>query len=239
MAYGTETIPAVYMIAGPGRDFIAEAKRQVFGKVAVDMIAGPSEILIIADKTANPAHVAADLLSQAEHDRLAASILVTDSEELAGRVAEEIERQLAVLQRQETARASIEKNGKIIITENIEEAIEIANRIAPEHLEVCVDEPMRYLDSIQNAGSIFLGKYCPEALGDYYAGPNHTLPTGGTAKFSSSLSVDNYVKKSSYIYYTEEALREAAVDVAAFAWREELAGHARSITIRCEDNPEN
>ncbi|HOA85173.1 MAG TPA: histidinol dehydrogenase, partial [Bacillota bacterium] len=167
MAYGTETIPAVYMIAGPGRDFIAEAKRQVFGKVAVDMIAGPSEILIIADKTANPAHVAADLLSQAEHDRLAASILVTDSEELAGRVAEEIERQLEVLPRQETARASIEKNGKIIITENIEEAIEIANRIAPEHLEVCVDEPMRYLDSIQNAGSIFLGKYCPEALGDY------------------------------------------------------------------------
>ncbi|MGI6166764.1 MAG: histidinol dehydrogenase [Eubacteriales bacterium] len=238
MAYGTETIPAVYMIAGPGRDFIAEAKRQVFGKVAVDMIAGPSEILIIADRTANPAHVAADLLSQAEHDRLATSILVTDSEELAVRVAEELERQLRKLPREETARASIENNGKIIITENIEEAIEIANRIAPEHLEVCVDEPMRYLDAIKNAGSIFLGKYCPEALGDYYAGPNHTLPTGGTAKFSSPLSVDNYVKKSSYIYYTEDALRAAAVDVAAFAGREELAGHARSITIRCEDDPE-
>ena len=210
----------------------------MFGKVAIDMIAGPSEILVIADKTANPAHVAADLLSQAEHDRSATSILVTDSEALAGEVAVELERQLHVLPRQETARASIEKNGKIIITGSIEEAVELANRIAPEHLEVCVEEPMRYLDAIKNAGSIFLGKYCPEALGDYYAGSNHTLPTGGTAKFSSPLSVDNFVKKSSYIYYTGEALRAAAGDVAAFAGREELAGHARSITIRCEDTPD-
>ncbi|HHT54412.1 MAG TPA: histidinol dehydrogenase [Clostridiales bacterium] len=238
MAYGTETIPAVYMIAGPGRDFIAEAKRQVFGKVAIDMIAGPSEILIIADKTANPAHVAADLLSQAEHDRSAISILVTDSLALASEVAAELERQLELLPREETARASVEKNGKIIITESIEEAIELANLIAPEHLEVCVDEPMKYLEAIKNAGSIFLGKYCPEALGDYYAGPNHTLPTGGTAKFSSPLSVDNYVKKSSYIYYTEDALKASAGDVAAFAGREELAGHARSITVRCENKPD-
>ncbi|MBQ2743237.1 MAG: histidinol dehydrogenase, partial [Oscillospiraceae bacterium] len=202
LAYGTESIPRVDKIVGPGNAFVAEAKRQVFGRVAIDMIAGPSEILVVADGSANPAHVAADLLSQAEHDKMASAVLVTDSEALASAVSDEIERQLASLPRAEIARASIDNNGKIIVAENLSAAIEISNELAPEHLELCVDNPFDWLDKIRHAGSIFMGKNCPEALGDYFAGPNHTLPTSGTAKFSSPLSVDDFVKKSQYTYYT-------------------------------------
>ena len=205
LAYGTETVPKVDKIVGPGNVFVAEAKRQVYGLVSIDMIAGPSEILVIADGTCNPEFVAADLLSQAEHDKLASAVLVTDSKELAEKVRDELERQVALLPREEIARTSIDNNGKIIIVDSIEQAIEISNEIAPEHLEVCVDDPFKYLDSIENAGSIFLGKMCPEALGDYFSGTNHTLPTSGTAKFSSPLSVDDFVKKSAYSFYTPEA----------------------------------
>jgi histidinol dehydrogenase len=235
LAYGTQTVPKVDKIVGPGNAFVAEAKRQVFGRVSIDMIAGPSEILVIADGKSNPAYVAADLLSQAEHDKMASAVLVTDSEELAQAVAQEIEKQLKQLPREEIARTSIENNGKIIIVDSIEQAIEISNEIAPEHLEVCVDEPFKYLDAIENAGSIFLGKMCPEALGDYFSGTNHTLPTSGTAKFSSPLSVDDFVKKSAYSYYTPEALREVADKVAFFAEKEGLTAHARSATERLED----
>ncbi|MCQ2554417.1 MAG: histidinol dehydrogenase [Clostridia bacterium] len=235
LAYGTESIPKVDKIVGPGSAFVAEAKKQVFGIVSIDMIAGPSEILVIADKSAVPSHVAADMLSQAEHDRMASAVLVTDSEELASSVSLEIERQLKLLPRYEVARVSIDNHGKIIIAENIDEVIDIANRIAPEHLELSVDNPFDYLERIRNAGSIFLGKYAPEALGDYYAGSNHTLPTGGTAKFSSPLSVDDFVHKSQYIYYTKEALLDVAEDIALFAEKEELSAHARSVTIRMED----
>lgn len=232
LAYGTESIPAVDKIVGPGNAFVAEAKRQVYGLVDIDMIAGPSEILIVADGTCNPEYVAADLLSQAEHDKLASAVLVTDSRELAGKVSEQLETQLSVLPREEIARTSIDNNGKIIITKSISQAIDIANMIAPEHLEVCVDNPFEYLNQIKNAGSIFLGKNCPEALGDYFAGPNHTLPTSGTARFSSPLSVDDFVKKSAFTYYTLDALSKVSDDIAYFAEKEGLSAHARSAVVR-------
>ena len=232
LAYGTESVPAVHKIVGPGNAFVAEAKKQVFGKVSIDMIAGPSEILIVADGTSDPAILAADLLSQAEHDKLASAVLVTDSEALAEKVSAELERQIPLLPRESIARESIDKNGKIIITKSIEEAIEISNELAPEHLELFVDQPFDYLDAITHAGSVFMGKYCPEALGDYFAGPNHTLPTGGTAKFSSPLSVDDFVKKTQYTYFTKEALSAVADDVAFFAEKEGLSAHARSAISR-------
>ncbi len=236
LAYGTETVGAVDKIVGPGNAFVAEAKKQVFGKVSIDMIAGPSEILVVADSTANPRFVAADLLSQAEHDRMASAVLVTDSRAFAETVSAELERQIPQLPRQEIVRASIDNNGKIIVAENdLSLAIEIANEIAPEHLELCVDNPFDYLDQIRHAGSIFMGKYCPEALGDYFAGPNHTLPTSGTAKFSSPLSVDDFVKKSQFTYYTREALEKVADKVAYFASKEGLDAHAKSATVRFED----
>ena len=232
LAYGTETVPKVDKIVGPGNAFVAEAKRQVFGLVSIDMIAGPSEILVIADGKSDARFVAADLLSQAEHDKMASAVLVTDSEELAQKVSDELERQLALLPREEIARTSIDNNGKIIIADNLKDVIDVANEIAPEHLELCVDNPFDYLDKIKNAGSIFMGRYCPESLGDYFAGPNHTLPTSGTARFSSPLSVDDFVKKSQYTYYTKEALAKVADDVAFFAEKEGLSAHARSATIR-------
>ncbi|MBP3672308.1 MAG: histidinol dehydrogenase [Oscillospiraceae bacterium] len=236
LAYGTESVPKVDKIVGPGNAFVAEAKKQVFGKVAIDMIAGPSEILVVADSTANPRFVAADLLSQAEHDKMASAVLVTDSREFAEAVSAELEVQIPKLPRAEIARASIDNNGKIIVAEgNLMLAIDIANEIAPEHLELCVDHPFDYLDKVKHAGSIFMGKYCPEALGDYFAGPNHTLPTSGTARFSSPLSVDDFVKKSQYTYYTADALAAVADKVAYFAEKEGLSAHARSATIRFED----
>lgn len=232
MAYGTESIPKVYKIVGPGNIFVALAKKLVFGTVSIDMIAGPSEILVVADGKADARHVAADMLSQAEHDKLASAVLVTDSAALAKAVAAEIDRQLETLPRREIASASIENNGKIIVTDSIERAVEVANAIAPEHLEMCVEDPRAWLDKIKNAGSVFLGGYTPEALGDYYAGPNHTLPTGGSAKFSSPLSVDDFLKKTQYIMYSAEALEKAAADVEYFAESEGLDGHARSVKIR-------
>ena len=235
LAYGTETIPKVDKIVGPGNAFVAEAKKQVFGKVSIDMIAGPSEILIVADKTADPAAVAADLLSQAEHDRLASAVLVTDSMELAKAVQAALEEQIPTLSRAEIARASIDNNGKIIVAESLSAAIDISNELAPEHLELCVDTPFDYMDAIRHAGSIFLGKNCPEALGDYMAGPNHTLPTSGTAKFASPLSVDDFVKKTQYTYFTREALARIADDVAFFAEQEGLEAHARSVRKRTEE----
>ncbi len=234
LAFGTESVPKADKIVGPGNAFVAEAKRQVYGMVSIDMIAGPSEILVVADGKSNPAYVAADLLSQAEHDRAASAVLVTDSAELAEQVSAEIEKQVTGLARFEIARASIDRNGKIIVAEDLRAAIAIANEIAPEHLELCVDNPFDYLDSIRHAGSVFLGRNCPEALGDYLAGPNHTLPTQGTARFSSPLSVDDFVKKTQYTYYTKEALGRVARDVAAFAEKEGLTGHARSAVIRTE-----
>ncbi len=235
LAYGTKSVPKVDKIVGPGNAFVAEAKRQVFGLVSIDMIAGPSEILVIADKNSNPSFVAADLLSQAEHDKMASAVLVTESAELSKAVSDEIERQLELLPRKEIARASIDNNGKIIIAEDINAVLEVANEIAPEHLELCVDNPFDYLDKVKNAGSIFMGRYCPEALGDYFAGPNHTLPTSGTARFSSPLSVDDFVKKSQYTYYTEEALKKVYKKVEMFAEREGLSAHARSATVRFEE----
>ena len=232
LAYGTESVPKVDKIVGPGNAYVAEAKRQVFGAVAIDMIAGPSEILVIADKNSNPDWVAADLLSQAEHDKMASAVLITDSFELAKEVSDALERQLPTLPRYEIARTSIDGNGKIIVCESITEAIDVSNSIAPEHLEICVDNPFDYLDKIKNAGSVFLGRYCPEALGDYYAGPNHTLPTSGTARFSSPLSVDDFVKKTAYTYYEKESLEKAYADIAYFARREGLDAHARSGEIR-------
>ena len=234
-AYGTETIAKVDKIVGPGNAYVAEAKKQVFGKVAIDMIAGPSEILIVADGKSNAAHLASDLLSQAEHDRMASAVLVTDSEALARAVAGEIEKQLSLLPRYEIARASIDNNGKIIVADDLGLAIDIANEIAPEHLELCVDDPFDLLDRVKNAGSVFMGRNCPEALGDYMAGPNHTLPTSGTARFSSPLSVDDFIKKMQYTYFTREALSEIAPDVAYFAENEGLTAHARSALIRTED----
>ena len=234
LAYGTESVPKADKIVGPGNAFVAEAKRQVYGTVAIDMIAGPSEILIVADGSSNPAHVAADLLSQAEHDKLASAVLVTDSAALAEQVSAELEKQLPLLEREEIARASIDHNGKIIVAPDLRKAIDIANEIAPEHLELCVDNPFDYLDSIRHAGSVFLGRNCPEALGDYLAGPNHTLPTQGTARFSSPLSVDDFIKKTQYTYFTKEALGRVARDVALFAEQEGLTGHAKSTMIRME-----
>ncbi len=235
LAYGTESVPQVDKIVGPGNAFVAEAKKQVFGRVSIDMIAGPSEILVIADGTCNAKYVAADLLSQAEHDRMASAVLVTDSQTLASEVATELEVQLPMLAREEIARTSIDNNGKIIITKSIDEAVEVANSIAPEHLEICVDEPFMYLDKIKNAGSVFMGKYCPEALGDYMAGPNHTLPTSGTARFSSPLSVDDFVKKTQFSYFTKDALGRVCRDVEYFANKEGLGAHAKSAVIRFDE----
>ena len=237
LAYGTESVPRVDKIVGPGNAYVAEAKKQVFGRVAIDMVAGPSEILVVADGTCSPVFVAADLLSQAEHDRLATAVLVTDSAAFAQAVAGELERQIPLLPRAEIARASIDGSGKIIVAENdLKKAIEIANELAPEHLELCVDNPFDYLDQIRCAGSVFLGKNCPEALGDYFAGPNHTLPTCGTARFSSALSVDDFVKKSQFTYYTADALRAVSGKIAAFAMQEGLQAHAKSVTIRFEED---
>ena len=236
LAYGTESIPKVDKIVGPGNAFVAEAKKQVFGRVSIDMIAGPSEILIVADGASNPRHLAADLLSQAEHDTMASAVLITDSGNLAQAVQAELEVQIPKLKRADIARASIDGNGKIIVADNLTQAIEIANEIAPEHLELCVDNPFDYLDSIRHAGSIFMGRNCPEALGDYFAGPNHTLPTSGTAKFSSPLGVDDFIKKVQYTYYTRDALKRVAEDVATFAKAEGLTAHAKSATIRTEDD---
>ena len=234
LAYGTGTIPQVDKIVGPGNAYVAEAKRQVFGRVNIDMIAGPSEVLVLADGRSNPAWVAADLLSQAEHDRMAAAVLVTDSRPLAEAVAHELERQLAALPRAEIARASLEANGKLIVCRDLREGIAVANRIAPEHLELCVDNPFDYLGEIQNAGSVFLGRYNPEPMGDYFAGPNHTLPTMGTARFYSPLSVDDFVKKSQFSYYTRDALARDYRKVSLFARKEGLDAHARAVDIRFE-----
>ena len=235
LAFGTETLPKVDKIVGPGNAYVAEAKKQVFGRVAIDMIAGPSEILVVADGTCNAKVVAADMLSQAEHDKMASAVLVTDSGELAKAVQAELERQIPLLPRSEIARASIDHNGKIIVAETLDAAIDIANEIAPEHLELCVDAPFDYLDRVRCAGSIFLGKNCPEALGDYFAGPNHTLPTSGTAKFSSALSVDDFVVKSQFTYYTADALAKVGEQVAYFARKEGLDAHANSVTVRLEE----
>lgn len=236
LAYGTQSVPKVDKIVGPGNAFVAEAKKQVFGAVSIDMIAGPSEILIVADGNTNPCHAAADMLSQAEHDKLASAVLVTDSMDLAAAVQEELERQIPELLRADIARTSIDNNGKIIVADTLKQAIDIANEIAPEHLELLVDNPFDYLDSIRHAGSVFMGRNCPEALGDYFAGPNHTLPTSGAARFSSPLSVDDFVKKTQYTYYTREALSKVAEDVAYFATQEGLTAHAKSAVIRMEED---
>ena len=234
LAYGTESVPRVDKIVGPGNAYVAEAKKQVFGQVAIDMIAGPSEVLVVADAASDPAYVAADLLSQAEHDKMASAVLVTDSMELARAVSAEVERQLPLLEREEIARASIEDNGKILVTRDLWEGIEVADRIAPEHLELCLDRPFDYLGAVHNAGSVFLGRYDPEPLGDYFAGPNHTLPTSGTARFYSPLSVDDFVKKSQFSYYTREALEKEYRKVSCFARKEGLTAHARAVEIRFE-----
>lgn len=234
LAYGTETVTKVDKVVGPGNVFVATAKRMLYGIVDIDMIAGPSEILVLADGTCNPEFVAADLLSQAEHDKLASAVLITDSEELAYKVSEELEKQIPELPRCEIARTSIDTNGKIIIADNMKQAVEISNEIAPEHLEVCVENPFELLNLITNAGSIFLGKNVPESLGDYFAGPNHTLPTSGTARFSSPLSVDDFIKKSSFIYFSEEALNEVGEDVVRFAEKEGLQAHGRAVSKRLE-----
>ena len=234
LSYGTESIPKVYKIVGPGNIYVAMAKKMVYGEVSIDMIAGPSEVLIIADDSANPVHVAADLLSQAEHDKLAASILVTTSKELAKNVIEQLEIQLKELEREEIARTSIENQGRIIVTKTIDEAIKISNEIAPEHLELAVSNPFELLTRVKNAGSIFMGHNTPEPLGDYLAGPNHTLPTSGTAKFSSPLSVDDFIKKSSFIYYSKKGLEEVKDKVIKFAESEGLTAHARSVAKRFE-----
>ena len=228
LAYGTESVPKVDKIVGPGNAFVAEAKKQVFGAVSIDMIAGPSEILVVADNTNNPNNIA-------EHDKMASAVLVTDSMDFAEAVCKALEEQIPMLLRSEIARKSIDDNGKIIVADNLLSAIDIANEIAPEHLELCVDNPFNYLDKVKHAGSIFMGKYCPEALGDYFAGPNHTLPTSGTARFSSPLSVDDFVKKSQFTYYTKEALEEVADKIAVFANREGLQAHAKSATIRFKE----
>jgi len=234
LAFGTESLPRVDKIVGPGNIYVATAKRQVFGQVAIDMIAGPSEILVIADSSANPRYVAADLLSQAEHDPLAAAVLISTERALAEQVAEELERQLSSLPRAEIARRSLTGQGKIIVVPDLAEAVDMANEIAPEHLELCVADPFALLSQVKNAGSIFLGHDTPEALGDYWAGPNHVLPTAGTARFSGPLSVDDFIKRSSYIRYTPEALKTAAAPVIAFAEREGLSAHAASLRVRRE-----
>ena len=232
LAYGTESVPKVDKIVGPGNAYVAEAKKQVFGKVSIDMIAGPSEILVVADGRSDARVVAADLLSQAEHDKMASAVLVTDSEGLAQAVSAELERQIPLLPRAEIARASIDKNGKIIVAEDLSVAIDIANEIAPEHLELLVDNPFDYLDSVRHAGSIFMGRNCPEALGDYFAGPNHTLPTSGSARFSSPLGVEDFVKTTQFTYFTADALERVCDKVAYFAEKEGLSAHARSAVAR-------
>ena len=234
LAYGTESVPKVDKIVGPGGALAAEAKRQVFGQVSIDMIAGPSEVLIISDDKSDPRYLAADMLAQAEHDAMATAVLITVSAGLAQEVSEELERQLPLLERESIARASIEDNGRIIVVPDLDTALDIANAMAPEHLELSVDEPFRWLDRVRHAGSVFLGRYCPEALGDYMAGANHTLPTGGTARFSSPLGVDDFIKKAQFIYYSPEAMAGAAKDVDAFARKEGLTAHARSAVIRTE-----
>ena len=234
LAYGTQSIPCVDKIVGPGNAFVAEAKKQVFGRVSIDMIAGPSEILVVADGRSDPRQLAADMLSQAEHDKMASAVLVTDSMALAQAVRDEIEDQVRALPRYEIASASIDVNGKVIVADSIDQAIDIANALAPEHLELCLDNPFDYLNKIRHAGSIFMGRNCPEALGDYLAGPNHTLPTGGTARFYSPLSVDDFVKKSQYTYFTREALQAVSDKIARFARKEGLEGHARSALSRFE-----
>ncbi len=235
LAYGTEEIPKVSKIVGPGNIFVATAKKLLYGTVDIDMIAGPSEILIIADDTANPKYLAADLMSQAEHDKLASSILITTSERVAKETTEELERQVKLLSREDIIRYSLENYGKIIITDTMEQACELADSLAPEHLEVVAENPLEYIGKLDNVGSLFLGQYSPEPLGDYYAGPNHVLPTSGTARFFSPLSVDSFIKKSSYIYYTEQALREAKDDIILVAEREQLTAHANAIKVRFED----
>ncbi len=235
LAYGTESVTRVDKIVGPGNAYVAEAKRQVFGIVDIDMIAGPSEILIVADGKSDPRHAAADLLSQAEHDRNACAILITDDPVFAAAVQRETERQLESLPRAEIARTSIDAQGKIIVADSLTEAVALANEIAPEHLELMTDEPFALFEQVRHAGSVFLGRNCPEALGDYYAGPNHTLPTSGTARFSSPLSVDDFVKKTQFTYYTREALRQDAASIARFARTEGLEAHARSVLVRTEE----
>ena len=234
LAYGTESVPKVDKIVGPGNAFVAEAKKQVFGMVDIDMIAGPSEILVVADSTNNPAHIAADMLSQAEHDKMATAVLITDSQNFAEEVSAELEKQIPLLPRAEIARCSVDTNGKIIVTDNLVEAMDVSNILAPEHLEICVDNPFEYLGYVKNAGSVFLGKNCPEALGDYFAGPNHTLPTSGTARFSSPLSVDDFVKKTQFSYFSRQALCEVSDKVVRFANEEGLQAHAKSVSIRTE-----
>ncbi len=235
LAYGTESVPKVDKIVGPGNAFVAEAKKQVFGQVSIDMIAGPSEIMIVADGKNRAKDIAADLLSQAEHDKMASAVLVTDDLAFALKVSGEIEKQIPLLERAEIARASIDENGKIIVVRDLDQAFEVVNELAPEHLEICLDEPFRYLEKVKNAGSVFLGRYCPEALGDYFAGTNHTLPTSGTARFSSPLSVDDFLKKTQYIYYDKKALERVCKDVEYFAKKEGLTAHAKSAVVRFED----
>ncbi len=234
LAYGTESVPKVDKIVGPGNAFVAEAKKQVFGTVDIDMIAGPSEILVVADGTNNPAHIAADLLSQAEHDKMATAVLITNCEAFANKVSEELEKQIPLLPRADIARCSIDTNSKIIVTDSLEEALETSNILAPEHLEICVDNPFEYLGLVKHAGSVFLGKNCPEALGDYFAGPNHTLPTSGTARFSSPLSVDDFVKKTQFSYFSKDALDKIGNKVVRFANEEGLQAHGKSVSIRLE-----
>lgn len=232
LAYGTEEIPRVSKIVGPGNIFVATAKKLVYGNVDIDMVAGPSEILVIADETANPVYLAADLMSQAEHDRLASAIMITTSREIAEKTKAEIERQVQYLSRKEIIEESLKNYGAIIVCDNMDYAVEIANKIAPEHLEVCAENPLEYIGKLDNVGSLFLGNHSPEPLGDYYAGPNHVLPTGGTARFYSPLGVDSFVKRSSYIYYTKDALLDAADDIILIAKREQLTAHANSIEVR-------
>ena len=234
LAYGTEEIPKVDKIVGPGNIFVATAKKLLYGKVDIDMIAGPSEILIVADDTASPAYLAADLMSQAEHDRLASAILITTSEKIAEETSAELEKQMASLERNEIIRSSIDNYGAIIVTKTMDRAIELANSLAPEHLEIQVDDPMSYLGKLNNVGSVFMGQYSPEPLGDYFAGPNHVLPTSGTARFFSPLSVNSFVKRSQFIYYTEQALLDAKDDIVCIAEKEGLTAHAHAIKIRFE-----
>ena len=235
LSYGTESIPKVYKIVGPGNIYVAMAKKMVFGQVDIDMIAGPSEILIVADGKAKPAYLAADLLSQAEHDKLACAILVTNSEDVAVATAKELERQVELLPRKEIAKASLEQYGRIFCTSSLEQAMEVANEIAPEHLEIYTESPFDMLSRVRNAGSVFLGSCTPESLGDYWAGPNHTLPTSGTAKFASPLSVDDFIKKTQVTYYTMDALRKVSDKIAIFARSEGLEAHARAAEIRKEE----
>jgi histidinol dehydrogenase len=235
LAHGTESIKKVDKIVGPGNIYVALAKKAVYGHVSIDSIAGPSEILVLADETANPRYVAADLLSQAEHDELASAILITTSEKLAYQVSEEVDKFTAVLSRKEIINKSLDNYGYILIASNLEEAVETANEIASEHLEILTRDPFALMTKIQNAGAIFLGEYSSEPLGDYYAGPNHVLPTNGTAKFFSPLSVDDYIKKSSIISYSREALEPVYKDIVRFARAEGLTAHANSIAVRFEE----